>query len=152
MNLIVLLLLLLKINLDLGKFAELYRKINEDIKNAVSPKFIELSPRVNDFIDLAVEIWRIEQRISKSSSSLSENQLKSLESSVQKLRRYLERYDIEIVDYKNTKYNAGFNLDVLSIEKDLTIPETVIKETVEPMIMCKGQVVRKAKVVLLSNH
>jgi len=134
------------------KFEQLYRKISEDIKYAVSPKFVELSLGVNDLVDLAVEVWRMEQRIAKSASSLPENQLKGLENSVQKLRRYLEKYDIEIVDYKDTKYNEGLNLDILSVEKDPTLPEPRVKETVEPTIMCKGQVVRKAKIILLSNH
>jgi len=134
------------------KFEELYRKISEDIKYSVSPKFVELSIGVNDLVDLAVEVWRIEQRVAKSASSLPENQLKRLENSIQKLKRYLEKYDIQIVDYKDTKYNDGLNLDILSVEKDPTLPESRVKETVEPTIMCKGQVVRKAKIILLSNH
>lgn len=134
------------------KFEELYKKISEEIKHAVAPKFMELSLGVNDLVDLAVEIWRMEQRISKSASGLPENQLKGLENSIQKLRRYLEKYDIEIVDYKDTKYNEGINLDILSVEKDPSLPEPMVKETVEPTIMLKGQVVRKAKIILLSNH
>jgi molecular chaperone GrpE (heat shock protein) len=94
----------------------------------------------------------MEQRIAKSASGLPENQLKGLENSIQKLRRYLEKYDIEIVDYKNTKYNDGLNLDVLSVEKDPSLPEPRVKEVVEPTIMCKGQVVRKAKIILITNH
>ena len=134
------------------KFEELYRKISEDIKYSVTPKFVELSLGVNDLVDLAVEVWRMEQRVAKSALSLPENQLKGLENSIQKLKRYLEKYDIQIVDYKDTKYNDGLNLDILSVEKDPTLPEPRVKETVEPTIMCKGQVVRKAKIILLSNH
>ena len=134
------------------KLDDLYLKIKEDIKFSVSPKFMELSLGVNELVDLAVEVWRIEQRILKSAESLPENQFKGLESSIQKLRRYLQRYNIEIIDYKNVKYNEGLNLDVLSIEKDNTLAESIVKETIEPTIMCKGQVVRKAKIILLSNH
>ncbi len=134
------------------KLNELYLKIKDDIKFAVTPKFMELSLGVNDLVDLAVEVWRMEQRIAKSASSLPENQLTGLENSIKKLRRYLEKYDIEIVDYKNQKYNDGLNLDILSVEKDPTLPESMVKETVEPTIMCKGQVVRKAKIILISNH
>ena len=133
------------------KFDELYLKIKDDIKYAIAPKFIELSMGVNDLVELAIEVWRIEQRISKSASNLPEQQLKGLENSVQKLRRYLLKYDVEILDYKNQKYNDGLNLDILSVEKDLSLSEPVIKETVEPTIMCKGQVVRKAKIILISN-
>jgi len=134
------------------RFKELYKKISEDIKYAVSPKFVELSLGVSDLVDLAVEVWRMEQRVAKSASGLPENQLKGLENSIQKFRRYLEKYDIEIVDYKNIKYNDGLNLDVLSVEKDLTLSEPKVKEVVEPTIMVKGQVVRKAKIILLTNQ
>ena len=131
---------------------ELYKKISEEIKFAVAPKSIQLSLDANNLVDLAVEVWRIEQRIAKSALNLPENQLKGLENSVQKLRRYLEKYDIEIIDYKNTRYNDGLNLDVLSVEKDSTLRESMIKETVEPTVMFKGQVVRKAKIIVLSNR
>lgn len=134
------------------KFEDLYKKISEEIKHAVAPKFMELSLGVNDLVDLAVEVWRMEQRVAKSASSLPENQLKGLENSIQKLKRYIEKYDIQIVDYRDTKYNDGLNLDILSVEKDPTLTESRVKETVEPTIMCKGQVVRKAKIILLSNH
>ena len=134
------------------KFEELYRKIREEIKSAVAPKFTTVTVEANEITDLAVEIWRIEQRVAKSASILPENQLKGLENSIQKMKRYLEKYDIEVVDYKNTKYNDGLNLDILSVEKDPTLPESIVKETVEPTVMLKGQVIRKAKIILLSNH
>ncbi len=133
------------------KFEELFLKIREEIKFAIAPKFMEISLGVNELVDLAVEVWRMEQRIGKSASSLPENQLKGLENSIQKLKRYLEKYDIEIIDYKNQKFNEGLNLDILSVEKDPSLSQPMVKETVEPTIMCKGQVVRKAKIILLTN-
>jgi molecular chaperone GrpE (heat shock protein) len=93
----------------------------------------------------------MEQRIQKSMTAIPENQAKGLENSIQKLKRYIEKYDIEIVDHKNQKYNDGLSLDVLSVEKDPTLSEPVIKETIEPTILCKGQVVRKAKIILITN-
>jgi hypothetical protein len=133
------------------KFEDLYLRISEEIRYSIVPKSIQLSIGVNDLVELAVEVWRMEQRITKSAAELPENQLKGLENSIQKFRRYLEKYDIEIVDYRNTKYNPGLSLDILSVEKDLSLPEPIVKETVEPTIMCKGQVVRKAKIILLTN-
>ncbi|MFH0820942.1 MAG: nucleotide exchange factor GrpE [Candidatus Peregrinibacteria bacterium] len=144
--------LLRKTEISTDKFDELYLKIKEEIKSAVTPKFMGVSIEANEITDLAIEIWRIEQRIAKSASNLPENHLKGLENSIQKMRRYLEKYDIEIIDYKNIRYNDGLNLDILSVEKDPSLSEQMIKETVEPTIMLKGQVVRKAKIILLSNH
>lgn len=133
------------------KIDEVYAKLSENIKFAVDPNLLNISIELGSIIDLSVEIWRIEQRIAKSAELIPENQLKGLENSVQKLKRYIEKYDIEILDYKNQKYNEGYNFDVLSVEKDESVFEPTIKETIEPTIMCKGQVVRKAKIILINN-
>lgn len=138
--------------IKLNKLRDNYKEIQEEIRYSVAPKSIQLSMGVNELVDLAVEIWRIEQRIMKSTSNLQEQQLKGLNNSIQKLRRYLSNYDIEILDYKNQKYNEGLSLDILSVEKDTSLSEPVIKETVEPTILCKGQVVRKAKIILIKNN
>lgn len=134
------------------KFEELHKKIREDIKFAISPKFIELSMGVNELVDLAVEIWRIEQRIIKVTDILPENQKKGLENSISKLKRYISNYDIEVIEYTNQKFNDGLNLDILSVEKDPNIEISIVKETVEPTVLVKGQVVKKAKVILLSKQ
>jgi len=115
----------------------------EEIRFSIQPKVIEMSLSVEALVELAIEVWRIEQRLAKASSGLNDIQ--------RKLRRYLEKYDIEIRDYTNQKFNEGLNLDVLSIEKDPAVTDPIVKETIEPTIMCKGQVVKKAKIILLSN-
>lgn len=127
-------------------------RIQELIKYAVAPKSIELSLGVNDLVDLAIEIWRMDQRILESASSLPENHAKGLNNSIERLKRYIEKYDIEIVDYTNQKFNDGWNLEVLSVEKDSSIPHPIVKKTIEPTIICKGQVARRAKIILLTNN
>ena len=133
------------------KFDELYKKISEEIKYAVAPKSISLNVSVTELIELATEVWRIEQRLAKVADILPENQRKGLENSVHKFKRYISNYDIEIVDYTNQKFNDGLNLDVLSVEKDQSVTTPTVKETIEPTILVKGQVVKKAKIILLSN-
>ncbi len=135
----------------LKKIDKVYLQLREDIKFAVDPKLLNVSIELSSIIDLSVEIWRLEKRILKSASLLPEIQIKGLENSIQKLKRYVERYDIEILDYKNQKYNEGYNFDVLSVEKDESVFEPTIKETIEPTIMHKGQVVHKAKIILINN-
>jgi len=130
------------------EFEDLYLKINEDIRYSVSPKFIELSINTKDLIELAVEIWRIEKRIGDSLANLSDNQKTGMESSLRKIKTYLNKNDIEVIDYTKQNYNDGLNLDVLSIEKRAKSATSIIKETIEPTILCKGQVVKKAKVIL----
>jgi molecular chaperone GrpE (heat shock protein) len=133
------------------KFDELYRKISEDIKYAVAPKSMQLSVGATELIELATEVWRIEQRLIKVSDNLPENQKKGLENSVHKLKTYISKYDVEIIDYTGKKFNDGLNLDVLNVEKDPNVEFPTVKETVEPTILVKGQVVKKAKIILLSN-
>lgn len=133
------------------KLDELYKKISEEIKYAVAPKSINLNASVTELVELATEVWRIEQRLAKVADILPENQRKGLENSVHKFKRYISNYDIEIVDYTNQKFNDGLNLDVLSVEKDQSVTTPTVKETVEPTILVKGQVVKKAKIILLSN-
>jgi molecular chaperone GrpE (heat shock protein) len=134
-----------------SKLSELYSKIKNDINFAVAPNSINLSPSTDDFIQFALEIWRIEQKVTKLTETLPVNQRKGLENSIQKFKRYLEKYDIEIVDYTNQKFNDGLNLDVLSIEKEPTISESIVKETIEPTVMYRGQVIKKAKIIVLSK-
>ena len=133
------------------KFDELYKKISEEIKYAVAPKSINLNVSVTELVELAAEVWRIEQRLVKVADIIPENQRKGLENSVHKFKRYISNYDIEIVDYTNQKFNDGLNLDVLSVEKEQSVTTPTVKETVEPTILVKGQVVKKAKIILLSN-
>ena len=151
--------LLIGVILSISKLASGFLKglthlrdsFREEIRFSIQPKVIEMSLSVESLVELAVEVWRIEQRLAKVTSGLTDIQKKGLESSVQKLKRYLEKYDLEIRDYTNQKFNEGLNLDILSVEKAPTITEPIVKETVEPTIMCKGQVVKKAKIILLSN-
>lgn len=133
------------------KFEELYQKLSEEIKYAVAPKSINISASVTELVDLAIEVWRIDQRLIKMADILPENQKKGLENSMHKFKRYVSNYDIEIVDYTNQKFNDGLNLDILSVEKDPSVVTPIIKETVEPTILVKGQVIKKAKIILLSS-
>jgi len=128
-----------------------YQNLREEIQFSIKPEYLQLSLSTQDLVELAVEIWRTEQRVLKFWASLSESQQKGLENSIQKLKRYIEKYDIEIIDYTNQKFNDGLSLDVLSVEKDPSVVEPIIKETIEPTVICKGQVVKKAKVIVLRN-
>ena len=47
------------------QLAKLHTKIQADIKAFVAPNFISLAPNTDDFIQFAIEIWRLDQRITK---------------------------------------------------------------------------------------
>ncbi len=113
--------------------------------------FVDLSPKSTDVVDLAVEVWRLNNRISKIGNGLSDIQKRGIESSLQKFTKFLDNYSVKIIDSVGEKYNEGMNLDVLSFEKDPNLKMPLIKETVEPSITCKGQIIKKGKIIVASN-
>ncbi len=142
-------------NQMIKEMSEIRLQISEtrkDIQSVIAPKFFNVSIQTRDLIELAVEIWRMEQRLTKIMSILPENQRELINNSIQKLVRYLNKNNVEIVDYTNQKFNDGRNLDVLAVEKSSNATESIIKETKEPTILYKNQVVHKGKVVVLEKE
>lgn len=127
------------------------RKLTDEIRFSIQP-MSDIPLGVEEITELATEVWRIEQRIAKVGSKVDDIHKKGLDNSIQRLKRYLQKYDVEIHDYTGQKYNDGLNLDVLSREIDRTIQFPIVKETVEPTITCRGRVVKKAKIILASNQ
>lgn len=158
---VLLLVILLIILLFLIRYRHYKRRIIVSKENASEFKkgttsshqaiFVDLSPKSTDVVELAVEIWRINSRINKVLTGLSEIQRRGLESSIQKLLKYLDRFDMKIIDHTDEKYNEGMNVDVLSFEKDPKIRFPIIKETIEPTIICKGHVIKKGKIIVITN-
>ena len=129
------------------RFLLLHKHINDSVQS----KFIEITPSAQSMVEAAIEIWRLEKRVVKVSGDLSEDQNKAFENSMTKLKRFLEKNDITVTDYTDQKYNEGLNLDVLNIEKDSNVKESTIKETHEPAVFHKGQLIKKAKVVVIEK-
>jgi len=128
-----------------------FAKIREEIRFSVQP-MADIPQGVEEIADLAGEVWKIEQRLAKISDDIPETHRRGMENSVQRLRRYLEKFDVETQDYTGQKYNDGLNLDVLQVEHDPTVTLPIIKETKEPTIICRGRVVKKAKVIIATNQ
>ena len=124
----------------------------EDTKSDMTVKFLNVSITTKDLINLGIDVWRMEQRLNKVIQSLPENSQDLLNNSLQKIKRYLDKNDIAIVDHTNQKFNEGRNLDILAVEKSSDISESVIKETKEPTILHKNQVVHKGKVIILEKN
>lgn len=137
---------------DMSKMRLPVPENQKDVKSDMTVKFLNVSIATKDLIDLGIDIWRMEQRLNKVMQSLPENSQGLLNNSIQKIKRYLDKNDIEIVDHTNQKFNEGRNLDILAVEKSPDILESIIKETKEPTIMHKSQVVHKGKVVILEKN
>jgi len=136
----------------LRKLDKTEERLREEIQTSVQPKFLDVSIQAKDLIDLVVEVWRIDQKLSKTFRKLPENQVKALENSMQKIKRFIDRFDLEARDYTGQKYNTGLSaIEIVSVEKDPSVSEDIVKETLEPAILLKGQLIKKAKVIISSN-
>jgi hypothetical protein len=126
--------------------------IHKEIQFSIAPKFLEISAQTDDLVELAIELWRMERRINKILPLVPEDQRDILTNSMQKLKRYLDKNDIEILDHTNQKYDDGLNLEILAVEHDPNISEPTIKETKEPSVLHKGQVVHLGKVIIVNKE
>ena len=142
-------------NLIMKKMSDIQLQISgihKDLERSIAPQFLDVSIQTNDLIELAIELWRMERKINKLLSALPEDQRETLDNSLQKLKRYLSKNDIEVMDHTNQKYDDGQNLEILAVEKDPGVLEPVIKETIEPTILYKGQVVHIGKVIIVNKE
>lgn len=140
-----------KIMMEMSEIRLQILETRKDIQSAVAPKFLDISPNTKDIVDLAIEIWRLEQRLSKIMPLLPEDQHERLNNSLQKFRKYLSKNDVEIVDLTDQIFNDGRNLDIIAVEKGTDNLKSIVKETKEPTILCKNQVVHKGKVIILEK-
>ncbi|MDD5742299.1 MAG: hypothetical protein PHX87_02610 [Candidatus Peribacteraceae bacterium] len=126
--------------------------LKRQIRESVESKFIEISPTAKDVLEVAVEIWKVEQRIGKLQDKLPENQSKGLSGSFARLRKFLEGYGIEVKGFTGSKYSQGMAaMDVISVEKDPDAQHDYVKETIEPAIFTEGRIAKKARVIIASS-
>lgn len=122
--------------------------IVEQIKQSIIPKYLTITAQTEDVADMAIELWRLEKRLAKTREKLTGDENKALSNSVDKIKRFVQKNDVEVADYSGQAYNEGMNLDILSSEKDPSLKQSIISETHEPAVIHKGILLRKAKVII----
>jgi hypothetical protein len=125
-------------------------------KEVKDPVFLKREEN-EDIINLSLDIWKLRNRILKISPNLNKENINSLNYYIEKLKKYLDKKNIEVREYDNLKYNEGLNLDVLllessSIDIECEVDNIFIKETIEPAVFINGQLMRKAKVILIRRN
>lgn len=107
-----------------------------------------IDPQTQAIVDLAIELWRLEKKLSKVEGKLSEDENKALKNSLDRLKRFLSLNDLEVIDYEGQAYNGGMNVDILHIEKDPSLEQDIIFQTHEPAVFHLNKLYRKAKVII----
>jgi hypothetical protein len=126
--------------------------LKKQIRESVESKFVEISPSSKDVLEVAVEIWKLEQRIGKFQDSLPESQSKGLAGSFARIHKFTEAHSIEVKGFTGSKYSPGMAaMDVITVEKDPNAQHDYVKETIEPAIFTEGRIVKKARVIVGSS-
>ena len=84
---VIALLLTKKDNAKNGDASDIYERIKNDIKFTFEP-MVDIPLGVEEIVDLAVEVWRIEQRLSKAFENIPEIHQRSLSNSISRLKSY----------------------------------------------------------------
>jgi hypothetical protein len=92
--------------------------------------------------DLAVEWWRLD-RWADSEKLVGRHVAR-------RVARFLEENGFEVVDLTGKPYEAGLAVEVVDTLDDPEIPEgeSRIDETVSPIVMWKGTVVKQGQIVM----
>lgn len=136
-------------NLITIKLGELSTEITKEIKSSVQSKFVQLSPEADVLIQIAIDHWRLNKKVVDNVKSLSEKEKQTLQFSLERIKTNLSKFDIEIKDYTNEKYYEGLNVDIISVEKHKHSSDNpIILDTIDPGVIIKGMLVKKAKVVI----
>ena len=100
-------------------------------------------------IDLAIEVWRLQDRVRKLLSATGQDD-PSISFSIDKIQHILRQFGIETREYTGQAYNEGMSLDVLTFDYpvDEKPMNRVVQETVSPAIFLDGRLHKMAQVIV----
>ncbi len=126
----------------------LYKDILKEIKNSIKPLFLKVDITTNLIADLVFSVWQLDKNINKIKSSNKELNTRAIDSTFNKIKNIFKTIGFEIIDYTDKKFNEGLNVDIVATTKVNNTIEPYIKETIEPTILYKGNILKKAKVII----
>jgi len=97
-------------------------------------------------IELAVESWRLRRWLSDSAVDKLKAPVRHV---ARRLEEFLKERAIEALDIMGQPYEPGLAVDVVDVIPDANLPEGpgVIDETVAPIVLWRGAVVKHGQVV-----
>ena len=112
------------------------------------PKNVEVA--LSSLAELAVEWWRLE-RWAAGEAGESAPQARHV---ARRMGRFLSAHGLEVLDIKGRAYEPGLAVEVLDAYKDAMLPAgaQVVEETVSPIVLWRGSVIRYGQVVLKTSH
>ena len=102
--------------------------------------------RKNNLAELALNYWRLSNWV----GIVNVDRKMQANSALRKMGAYLEKEGIELRDLIGQKYDDGYAADVMGIESEQDVPDEnlIVIETVKPIILLNGSVIKYGQVVL----
>lgn len=96
--------------------------------------------------DLAVSYWRLSSWV----ENVNVERKTAATSSLRQIKQYLNENGIEFRDYYGQKYDPGFAIDVVGVLSGEELPEEelVVAETLVPLVLQNGEVLKYGQVML----
>lgn len=107
-----------------------------------------LNVALSSLAELAVEWWRLERWAGGAEESSPQ-----VRHAARRLGRFLNEHGLEVLDVTGHPYEPGLAVEVLDAFEDKHLPPgaQVVDETVAPVILFRGAVVRHGQVVIRRN-
>jgi hypothetical protein len=111
------------------------------------PENLEVS--LSSLAELAVECWRLERW--GASAGESAPQARHV---ARRMGRFLSAHGLEVLDMTGRPYEPGLAVEVIDAYTDATLPTgaQVVAETIEPIVLWRGAVVRHGRVVIRKSY
>ena len=107
------------------------------------PKSLEVP--LSSLAELAVECWRLERWADDASESPPQARHVA-----RRMKSFLNAHGLEVLDVTGRAYEPGLAVEVLDAYRDATLPAgaQLVAETVSPIVLWRGSVVRYGQVVI----
>ena len=108
-----------------------------------------LNVTLSSLAELAVEWWRLERW-----AGAAEESSPQARHAARRLGRFLDEHGLEVLDVTGRAYEPGLAVEVLDSYRDATLPPgaQLIAETVSPIVLWRGSVVRHGQVVIKTSN
>jgi hypothetical protein len=112
------------------------------MKQTPPPASVDVS--FSSMLNLAVEWWRISSALSASGSAPA-----GARHGLRRIEDFLKQSGFEVMIMHGRGFDPGLPLKVIDCVDDpkLSPGETIISETISPLVLYDGQVVRQAEVI-----
>ena len=127
------------------------KEILNKIKLSIEPKFLEIaiSPNSNKMISLAIDIWRLEEKIINI-KNINNNDKEKLDIAINRVKKFIEENNILIKSYTWEKYSDEINFYELKWLENTNQKEknNIIKDTIEPAVFINWNIIKTAKIII----